>query len=203
MRTIQLMNSFFNMNNMFLAHMVMKQAEANNKMSKTQFGSHKNHRPVMAALVLRLFFDYSRQRRQAIICAPEDASQCYDRMNHAPTSLSLRSMGVPDEPVESMFKVLQQAAHHISTAYGVSDDTYGGKERILQGLLATRLRPINDRTRRPVPGSYEPLSLILASRASSVQNLIRTKYYYSTPLTTLIRTRKPLITTHTVYMESM
>jgi hypothetical protein len=41
---------------------------------------------------------------------------------------------MPEAPVISMFKTLQQAAHHVSTAFGVSGRSYGRKRRIpLQG----------------------------------------------------------------------
>ncbi len=56
-------------------------------------------------------------------------------MTHAPASLALRSAGVPDEPVHSMFRTLQEAEHHVSTAFGVSDKTYGGTERKEKGEL--------------------------------------------------------------------
>ena len=64
-----------------------------------------------------------------------DASQCYDRMAHLPTAQSFIQHGGHAPAVHSMFKVLQNAEHSVTTAYGASKATYGGKPRIAQGKL--------------------------------------------------------------------
>jgi hypothetical protein len=47
----------------------------------------------------------------------------------------MRRMGVPVNPIKSMFFTLQKASHKIRTAFGVSDKTYGhGREPPLQGF---------------------------------------------------------------------
>jgi hypothetical protein len=57
MRTIQLMNAEFNMNNKKLGRDVMWFAESHNVLALEQFGSRKNHQSILAALNKRLTMD--------------------------------------------------------------------------------------------------------------------------------------------------
>ena len=43
--------------------------------------------------------------------------------------------GANRQAMNSLFQQLQQADHHIVTAYGISESTYGGKKRTQAGLL--------------------------------------------------------------------
>ena len=133
MRTIQLMNAYFNMNNMFLGRMAMKQAEKQKMIQATQFGSRKLHQAIDALLIILLIMNLSFQMKTATTVTPQDNSQCYDRLNHPPTSLAMRATGIPDAPVISMMDTLQRAEHHVLTAYGVSEDSYGGIKHTEQG----------------------------------------------------------------------
>jgi hypothetical protein len=51
---------------------------------------------------------------------------CYDRIVHAITSLCLRRQGIAKSEVVCMFSTLQNLEHTIRTAYGDSEETYGG-----------------------------------------------------------------------------
>jgi hypothetical protein len=125
MRTIQLMHAVFNMNNKKLGRDMMRSAEASQILAREQFGSRKNHQSITAALNKRLTMDLLRQLRQAGALCSNDAKSCYDRIVHAIASLALRRTGMPSEPVRSMFLTLQKAAHRVTTAYGISKQTYG------------------------------------------------------------------------------
>jgi hypothetical protein len=125
MRTIQLMHAVFNMNNKKLGRDMMRSAESNNILAREQFGSRKHHQSIIAALNKRLTMDLLRQRRQAGALCSNDAKSCYDRIVHNVASLAIRRTGMPAEPVRSMFSTLQQAAHRVTTAYGISEQTYG------------------------------------------------------------------------------
>ena len=125
MRTIQLMHAVFNMNNKKLGRDMMKAAEACNILAREQFGSRKHHQSITAALNKRLTMDILRQRRQAGALCSNDAKSCYDRIVHNIASLAMRRTGMPAEPVRSMFETLQKASHRVTTAYGVSKQTYG------------------------------------------------------------------------------
>jgi hypothetical protein len=71
--------------------------------------------------------DILRQRRQAGALCSNDAKSCYDRIVHNIASLAMRRTGMPAEPIRSMFDTLQKAEHRVTTAYGISDKTYGKK----------------------------------------------------------------------------
>jgi hypothetical protein len=126
MRTIQLMDSQFNATNKHFGREMMKHAEQHKALAKEQFGSHKEMSSAMAALGKVLCFDLWRQMRSSgwIIC--NDAKSCYDRILHGPAMIAMMRMGLPYTVVRCMFETLQQAVHHVRTAYGVSSKTYGG-----------------------------------------------------------------------------
>ena len=125
MRTIQLMHAVFNMNNKKLGRDMMRSAEARNILAREQFGSRKHHQSITAALNKRLTMDILRQRRQAGALCSNDAKSCYDRTVHNIATLAMRRTGMPPEPILSMFATLQKAEHRVTTAYGMSDQTYG------------------------------------------------------------------------------
>ena len=135
MRTIQLMVASFNMNNKRLGRQMMAHAEEHNLLAKEQYGSRKGHKSIDAGLNKVLTADICRQQRRAAALLSNDAKQCYDRMNHSPTALAMRAVGMPKEPVTAMFNTLQNAQHHVSTAYGVALTWYGGLKRKAAGLL--------------------------------------------------------------------
>ena len=135
MRTIQLMHSAFNMNNKQLGRDMMSFAESCQILAPEQFGSRKNHQSILAALNKRLTMDVLRQRRQAGALCSNDAKSCYDRIVHNIAALCMRRTGIPQQPVESMFMTLQKSQHVISTAFGISNESYGRDRSIpLQGV---------------------------------------------------------------------
>jgi hypothetical protein len=135
MRTIQLMHAEFNMNNKKLGQDMMAFAESCNVLAPEQFGSRKNHQSIIAALNKRLTMNVLRQRRQAGALCSNDTKSCYDRIVHNIAALSMRRLGVPPEPIASMFLTLQQSSHSISTAFGISRENYGRNHNIpLQGV---------------------------------------------------------------------
>jgi hypothetical protein len=135
MRTIQLMQAEFNMNNKKLGKDTMKIAEAAKIVPWDQYGSRKNMRSIMAALNKRVTMDIFRQRRQAGAICSNDAKSCYDRIVHWVLSLALRRAGLPTEPATSMLDTLQKAEHFVSSAFGRSEKAYGKHRRIpVQGV---------------------------------------------------------------------
>ena len=79
--------------------------------------------------------DVTRQTRRVMGMAGTDAKSCYDRMAHAPTSLSMQRLGVPKGPIASLFSVLQKSMHRIRTAYGDSEVLFTSTpENPIQGI---------------------------------------------------------------------
>jgi hypothetical protein len=73
-------------------------------------------------------------RRAGALCA-NDAKSCYERVVHSIAALAMHCMGVPVNPIKSMFSTLQKASHKIRTAFGLSDKIYDhGRDPPLQGF---------------------------------------------------------------------
>jgi hypothetical protein len=129
------MDSEFNMNNKKLRRDVTTHTERHHTLAPEQFGSRKNHQSILAALNERLTMDLLRQRRQAGALCANDAKSCYDRIVHNVATLAIRQLGMSAAPILSMFATLQQATHRVSTAFGISKSSYGGKRDVpLQGV---------------------------------------------------------------------
>jgi hypothetical protein len=69
--------------------------------------------------------DLLRQKRQADALCLNDAKSCYDRIVHNIATLAMRRTGMPAEPIRSMLDTLQKAEHRVTTACGISEQTYG------------------------------------------------------------------------------
>ena len=129
------MNSEFNINNKKLGREMMQHAENNNVLPPEQYGGRKQHRAVIAALNKRLTMDLLRMRRQSGALCSNDAKSCYDRIVHSFASIAMRRLGAHPPAVQSMLQTIQEAKHHIITAFGPSDNHFGsGRHPPLQGL---------------------------------------------------------------------
>jgi len=134
MRIITLMCSQFNENNKKLGSDLIAHAEAAKAIPHDQGGGRKGFRSNLIGAEKGVNHDIIRQYKLASAHIGLDASQCYDRMVHPPTALSMIKYGAPVNAVTSMFTTLQQAQHKVNTAYGPSSATYGGCKRTSRGL---------------------------------------------------------------------
>ena len=125
LRTIVLLEPDFNFMNKKLGRDVMSHAEAHHLIAPEQFGSRKNHSSIDQVLIKTLYYDTLRIKRQDGYLCSNDAKACYDRITHSIASLSLQRVGLPIEPILSMFTTLQNMRHHIRTGYGISNISYG------------------------------------------------------------------------------
>ena len=129
MRTIKLFHPAFNENNKKLGRDNAFHAEQAGVFAAEQCGSRKHHSSNQLAAEVELSFDILRQQRLSAVHIGLDASQCYDRMAHAPTALCMVQHGAHEPAVRSMFGVLQKAKNKVATAFGVSTSYYGGHKR--------------------------------------------------------------------------
>jgi hypothetical protein len=135
MRTITLMDAAYNMNNKQLGRDVMKHAERHNNLAREQYGSRKNHQASTAATNKVLTMDLLRIRRQAGALCSNDAKSCYDRVVRSIASLCFLRLCAPKAAVMSLLQTLQKAKHRIRTAFGISQQSYGGDLKVpVQGL---------------------------------------------------------------------
>ena len=99
-----------------------------------QGGSRKDHSSNVLGAEVGLNFDILRQKRWAVAHVGLDASQCYDRVVHAPAALCMIQHGAHEPAVRSMFGTIQGASNKVTTAFGTSTSCYGGPQRAAQGL---------------------------------------------------------------------
>ena len=128
------MAALFNENNKKIGRDGMRHSEAAQALPPEQSGGRKQMCSNVTATEKVLSWDIIRQQHSAATHEGLDASQCYDRMVHAPTGLAMIKYGCHAPAVKSMFTTLQHAAHRVTTAYGISKRTYGGNKRRLRGL---------------------------------------------------------------------
>jgi hypothetical protein len=94
------------------------------------------HRAVDCGLNKVLSTDISRQKLLPMAICSNDARQCYDQIVHAVANICLQRVGVHHHTCRVMLGTLQQMKHHVKTAYGTSNTSYGCIEILLvQGVL--------------------------------------------------------------------
>jgi hypothetical protein len=116
------------MNNKIFGREIMIQAERHNLVAPEQYGSRKGHSAVAHALNKQLAYSLVRVLRSPAAMCSNDAQGCYDRIVHSVAALSMRRVGVPPEPIVSMFTTLQQLQHYVRTAYGDSQEALRAAE---------------------------------------------------------------------------
>ena len=128
LRTIILYDAEFNRNNAILGRRLMAHAELHQQFAPEQYGSRKGLSAIEHGLNKRLTYDLIRQLRLPAALCSNDAKSCYDRIVHSVATLSMRRLGVPAEPIQSMFDTIQNMQHHVRTSYGDSQRWFGGDD---------------------------------------------------------------------------
>jgi hypothetical protein len=126
LRTICLFEVDANFSFKHIGRQMMINAEKHQTLAKEQYGSRKRHRAIDLALNKVLTNDILRQAKRIGAICSNDAKACYDLIGHAQASLCMQRQGVPQSAVKCLFTTLQSATHSVRTAFGDSDDTYGG-----------------------------------------------------------------------------
>lgn len=127
LRTIVLLDSQFNFGNKVMSRRISKAAEMKQCFAEEQFGSRKKHRAIEHVLNKKLTFDLIRVNKQPLALCANDLKSCYDRINHSFASLCLQRIGMKKAEVACMFGTLQEMEHRIRTAYGDSQESFGGQ----------------------------------------------------------------------------
>ena len=125
LRTIVLYEADFNHENKRLGRIAMQKALKLGKIANEQF-SRPGRSAQDNALSKRLLFDYYRTVKKPFGICSCDLKSCYDRVVHTAASLALQRVGVPLEQIRCMFGTIQTLIHKVRTAYGLSENGYGG-----------------------------------------------------------------------------
>jgi hypothetical protein len=121
-----LLEADFNMNNKHLSRLGVWNAEKfQGCLADEQCGGRRYHQSNETSLNSPLICDDSCFRRKAVDICSNDAKGCFDRMVHSVTYICMRRLGIPKFPLLSMFQVIQKLSHHVRTAFGTSEQTYG------------------------------------------------------------------------------
>ncbi len=125
LRTICSFDAEFNMNNGRVGKAALDALIASGDFSEEQYS-----RPCRGSLdhvVNRILsfnhFIYHRQPFGLCLC---DLAGNYDRIVHSAASLALQRVGIPLPWVHGMFDTIQRLVKRVRTAYGNSEETYGG-----------------------------------------------------------------------------
>lgn len=134
LRIIVLFHALFNMVNKRVARSMLLQAETLGLIPAEIYGSRPHHQANICALNKVLTYDVLRQNHCLAALCSNDATACYDRIVHAVASLCMQRLGVCSKTCDVMLGTLQEVQHYISTAYGLSTESYGALEIKLHGI---------------------------------------------------------------------
>jgi len=135
MRTIGQLEADFNQGaSIHFGQRMMMNALKHDEIPKSQY-SKKGSRAIEGVIVKVLFFDYLRINKLNGAFSAMDLMQCFDRMAHPISALCSQRLGLSKNITSTMIKTISSMRHYIRTAYGDSDDYYGGDKisTILQG----------------------------------------------------------------------
>ena len=133
-RTIHLLEADFSEGcKIIFSKRMMEKARVHNQIPEEQY-ARKGGKAIDAALHKVLILDQFRMMRRGGICMSGDLMNCYDRMVHSVGSLSMQSLGIPPHAIKCLSSTVQRMRHFVRTAYGDSDQFYGGNDNeLLQG----------------------------------------------------------------------
>ena len=136
LRTILLYEADFNMNNKHAGRDVMSKVERALTLAKEQYGSRKRKSSISHALKKRLTFDILRQQKKGAGICSCDLKSWYDIIVHSFASLAMRRAGSEESATVCMFETIQKLKHKVRTAFGDSEDSFGGEDwRELEALM--------------------------------------------------------------------
>jgi hypothetical protein len=127
LRTIVLFEADFNQNNKHFERSMMHHTVSEGAISKEQH-SVPGKKCIDHVINRHLIFDIVRYQKSSLAMTSCDLKSCYDRVAHAPAALAMRSYGIPQHPITSMFSTIQNIQYVMRTVYGDSEQTFGGQE---------------------------------------------------------------------------
>ena len=135
LRAILLMEADFNATNKIIyGDRMMTNIRKCNLMPEEIF-IEKNRTADDGTLCKTLFYDITRQARVPAAITSVDASNCYNRIAHAITSLVFQAFGVPASAIKTMLGAIENMKFFLRTGFGDSKSFAGGRVGVkTQGL---------------------------------------------------------------------
>ena len=78
------------------------------------------------ALNEQITFDILRQQKKKGGIYSCDLKSCYDRIVHAFAALAMKRAGAVESSIVSIISTIQKLKHKVRTAFGDSDESFGG-----------------------------------------------------------------------------
>ena len=119
-------------------------AETSPRLSKANYGNRKHYNIQTAILEKSLIHDLASVTHLPTIHYIDDRKSCYDRKLSEIGKLTERSFGMHRSEVSFLCRILKNFNHYLLTAYGISDNFYGGyydqlggtgQENVLSGAI--------------------------------------------------------------------
>ena len=85
-----------------------------------------------SSVLQRCTLDHFQYRGQCFSLTSCDLANCYDRIVHTAAALALLRLGVSHTKICSMFHSIQKMIHRVRTAFGDSEQTYGGEDLLAE-----------------------------------------------------------------------
>jgi len=127
LRAILLMEADFNAAmKLLIGHRMVCNAIKNRAVPQECFGSLLEHTAIQVSLDRCLIGDISRQRKSTLAITSVDCLTCYDSVGHAPASIACQRLGAPPSVLCTIFQTIQLMKFFLRTAYGDSEEFYGG-----------------------------------------------------------------------------
>lgn len=113
-------------NKLFFGRRMLHWAEDHNEVPIECFGSRNGHKAIDVAINRCLFLDIARLKRRPSTLTSADANCCYDRMAHSIASLATQRLALALETITCLLLTIQFMRFFLRTAFGDSDNHYGG-----------------------------------------------------------------------------
>jgi len=127
LRAILLMEADFNAAmKLLIGHRMVCNVIKNNAVPQECFGSLPEHTAIQVSLDRCLISDVLRQCKSTLAIMLADCLTCYDSVGHAPASIACQRLGAPPSVLCTIFQTIQLMKFFLQTAYGDSDEFYGG-----------------------------------------------------------------------------
>ena len=110
-----------------------------------------------------LVYDIAVQLKQPLVVASVDAAQCYDRLSHIMTPLTLWVYKIRESSVLGMLQPIQNMEYELRTGYKESTAYSGGKEDKNQGLYQGKA---------VAPSTWQMLTSLLINVQRRLGNII-------------------------------
>ena len=112
-QTITLLEAGNNLALKMMGKSLMAHTEQHNWLAKEQYGSMKGHSAILHGLHKHLFYNITRKTGRPVSICCNDASQCYDRVEHPVLVAILLKCGMSLNTIFTLVNTIEGMSHHV------------------------------------------------------------------------------------------